>query len=260
MALQLVAIKIYGDSNWSHLDPRYVLAGGGTKITSPFEQLYRQKLLPFAVRRGFLDKSRDHGGIGASPRTTASAAAGSTRSSILLQSSPPVEGSSRSSAAIRQATAALRVDHKALLAVFKAYAVQDAGNDTGVLRQHGLCWNELAVMARECGIVPQILNLSALGVVFREHRERRWKENGTAHVGSQGFVGILAAIAVRFVHSNMNRVETGALVGDSPREKVLQLLKTIANSRGVQLMASRPRRYTHIRFVSRMNGFQSVGK
>jgi hypothetical protein len=110
---------------------------------------------------------------------------------------------------------------------------------------------------------------SDLIVIFRENRklhksdyDLQYSVGGPAHMQQKGFQRSLATIAVRFVRRDARTLQaatdgsTHHLTAENSREKALLLLKNIANSRGVRMMALRPRRYAHVRFVSRMNGFK----
>jgi hypothetical protein len=280
MALQLVAIKRYGASQYQHLDPRYVVLANNSKIrqfVEPFHQLYHKKLLTSAVRFGFLeDEERNrnqHGGLSKSPRMIASSATGSVSSPVQSSgqsgSTPPTlsDMERRVNAAVR----VIRVDTKALKGLFNVYALSDLSNGTGTFADSGMSFDEFASFGRDCEIVPQFCSLTDLIVVFRENRvlhqgdfNLEYSGSSTecvAHMLLSGFIRALATVAVKFVrrdskalHTKMDR--THHLTAESSREKVMALLKTIANSRGVRAMALRPRRYAHVRFVSRMNGFK----
>ena len=87
-----------------------------------------------------------------------------------------------------------------------------------------------------------------------------------AHMELTGFANALCTVALKYVrherHELGRRSESdglsdgGAVSFEGPRAKVLALVKTIANSRGIRQMALRPRRAVSVRFVSRMNGFK----
>ena len=131
-------------------------------------------------------------------------------------------------------------------------------------------------MARECDLIPRYLSLSQLLVVFRRHRklyagdfDLDYSGVGAqvpAHLELEGFENALCMVALKYVHRGCNELrprsqfdetsDDGALAFEDPREKVLTLVKTIANSRGIRQMALRPRRAATVRFVSRMNGFR----
>ena len=265
MALQLVAIKMYGESQYQHLDPRYVLVrGGGSSLVEPFHHLYHKRLLPAAIRFGLLedDRLKKHGGIAQSPRNIAVRTA-------------PLRVLTAEQQEIDLALVALQIDRVAVQSLFKTYSLSDLSNGTGILSQHGMTFNEFSFFARECELVPRFCSLSDLLVIFRENRQLHGGDfglsmNGSAnlhtslpaHMNLKNFQRCLATIAVRFVRRDSrvlrtNQDDTHHLTSESMREKVLLLLKKIANSRGVTLMALKPRSgYSHIRFVSRMNGFR----
>ena len=290
MALQLVAIKLYGDSQYQHLDPRYVLVRGSSRV-EPFYYLYHKRLLPAAIQFGLLENDglkKKHGGIAQSPRNIAAAAVGARRNSISVQdridSTNTGAGAGTTSGTAASGTAPLRVltaeqqeidlallalqiDRVAVQSLFKTYSLSDLS--------HGMTFNEFSFFSRECELVPRFCSLSDLLVIFRENRQLHGGDfslsmNGSAnlhtslpaHMNLKKFQRCLATIAVRFVRRDSrvlrtNQDDTHHLTSESMREKVLLLLKKIANSRGVKLMALKPRSgYSHIRFVSRMNGFR----
>ena len=265
MGLQLVAIKRYGATQYQHLDPRYVVlanTSSNDKTVEPFHNLYHKRLLTSAIRFGLLEETENNkpGGIATSPRESSVSAIGS--SSQYYSGIPDIDN----------ALKAIQIDRKALKGLFNVYALSDLSNGTGTFADSGLSFDEFAAFARDCELVPRFCSLSDLIVIFRENRvlhqgdfnlEYTGKaQDVAAHMLFHGFARSLATVAVRFVRRDTRGLHTSVassshhLIGEGVREKVLLLLKQIANSRGVKNMALRPRRYAHVRFVSRMNGFQ----
>ena len=265
MGLQLVAIKRYGATQYQHLDPRYVVlanTSSNDKTVEPFHNLYHKRLLTSAIRFGLLEETENNkpGGIATSPRESSVSAIGS--SSRYYSGDHDIDN----------ALKAIQIDRKALKGLFNVYALSDLSNGTGTFADSGLSFDEFAAFARDCELVPRFCSLSDLIVIFRENRvlhqgdfnlEYTGKaQDVAAHMLFHGFARSLATVAVRFVRRDTRGLHTSVassshhLIGEGVREKVLLLLKQIANSRGVKNMALRPRRYAHVRFVSRMNGFQ----
>jgi hypothetical protein len=319
MAVQGIAIKLFGRTRYQHLDPRYIAVrvqnnsarssngnddpdhlGGPGKVRHPFEDLYMGVLLPKALQFGLgMDAdvagpgshSPRTGGLSTSPLAEANAAvAGSPQGALqLAPMSPSTSGGRQEAVAAAAAAAArrlspemqaarrvLRVERKAIEGIFNAFAVTESGNNTGALTTSGLSFNEFSYMARECDLIPRYLSLSQLLVVFRRHRKLYAGDfdldyagigaQVPAHMELDGFENALCTVALKYVHRTCHELkpkstfdeksDDGALSFEDPREKVLALVKTIANSRGIRQMALRPRRAATVRFVSRMNGFR----
>ena len=179
MAMQLVAIKLYGKPEHKHLDPRFVVLvgkqGTSSAFVEPFHHLYHKRLLPASIRFGMLDdddenqKTLRHGGLATSPRDRAKAAVESRQDSTPSnnQQSSSSTGNlnknakeSPSDPKIQNAMKTIQIDHKALRGLFKTYAVSDLSNSTGALSDHGLSFEEFARFARDCEIVPRFCSLS----------------------------------------------------------------------------------------------------
>ena len=175
---------------------------------------------------------------------------------------------------MKAARRVLDIEHRALEGIFHAFAVTESSNNTGALTTSGMSFNEFAYMARECDLIPRYLSLSQLLIVFRQHRKIHAGDFDLDYSGV-GAPGARAHGAHRFCKrvctvapacatrdtswvEDRNRTDyrTAEVSFEGPRAKVLALVKTIANSRGIRQMALRPRRAVSVRFVSRMNGFK----
>ena len=283
MGLQLVAIKRYGATQYQHLDPRYVVlanTSSNDKTVEPFHNLYHKRLLTSAIRFGLLEETENNkpGGIATSPRESSVSGNASSQPPYTTDTTTTDTTNTNTIVVLQMdldidnALKAIQIDRKALKGLFNVYALSDLSNGTGTFADSGLSFDEFAAFARDCELVPRFCSLSDLIVIFRENRvlhqgdfnlEYTGKaQDVAAHMLFHGFARSLATVAVRFVRRDTRGLHTSVassshhLIGEGVREKVLLLLKQIANSRGVKNMALRPRRYAHVRFVSRMNGFQ----
>lgn len=310
MAVQGIAIKLYGMLQYQHLDPRYVAItfenvseelvqsdNGQRNKRHPFDEIFMDILLPKALQFGFgmddfAGPSSRTGGLATSPLSQANAAVGSPDGAdigLMLSIGSDSDGGIitgrkavdaaaagiQLSEEIRFARKILNLDKKALDGIFGAFALSDSRNSTGVLTESGMSFNEFSHMARECDLIPRYLSLSQLLVVFRQYRkifagdfDLDYSGVGAqvpAHMDFEGFCNALCSIALKYVrrgrlqlNKNMHYdgSDDGLISFEDPREKVMALLKTIANSRGIRQMALRPRRAATVRFRSRMSGFR----
>ena len=171
------------------------------------------------------------------------------------------------------------VDARATNGMFGAYACSDKMNGTGAMDVHGMSFNEFGFFARECGLVPRYLSTAQLLVIFRHNRRLHGGDYGLeyppkdavqaqtanvpAHMDLEGFRNALVMIALKYVRRTRRELKLRGpqdddhmILEESPREKTLLLLKTIADSHGIRMMALKPRRAAQIRFVSRSTGFR----
>ena len=124
-------------------------------------------------------------------------------------------------------------------------------------------FKEFSFFARETELIPRFCTLSDLLLMFRQCTTKSVVDydlsstnknmESAAHLGVKDFERCCATMAIRFVRRGSRVLRTKEdnnhhLTSESIREKIMLLLKQIANSRGVEK--------NHVRFVSRMNNFQ----